>query len=109
MSSTAWFISGTNRGLGLELVKQLSGCPNTIVFAGVRDLASANALQELAASSKNIHIVKLDSGSVADAQAAAKKVEEIAGGLDVVIANAGNFTALWTCSRGTYTGDSSTL
>jgi len=89
MSSQSWFISGANRGIGLEFVEQLSRRPNTIVFAGARIPSKATALTRLASENPNIHIVQLSSTSVADAAAAAKTVEKITGGLDVVIANAG--------------------
>ena len=89
MSSQSWLISGADRGIGLELVKIIASRPNNIVFAGARSPPKASELQKLAANSPNVHIVQLESSSVSDAAAAAKTIEKIAGGLDVVIANAG--------------------
>ena len=86
---TSYFVSGSNRGIGLELVRLIANRPDTIVFAGVRNPSKRSELQKLASKYPNVHIVKLDSSSTTDAQAAAHTVEEIAGGLDVVIANAG--------------------
>lgn len=55
----------------------------------MRDLNNASELQKLNSSTKNIHIVKLDSVSESDAKAAAEKIENISGYVDVIIANAG--------------------
>jgi norsolorinic acid ketoreductase len=84
----AWFISGANRGIGLELVK-IAADRGYVVFAGVRTPSKAVVLNNLAAKNPNVHIVKLESVSVSDAHAAAEVVEQVTGGLDVVIANAG--------------------
>jgi len=89
MSSQSWLISGANRGIGFEILKIIAARPNTIVFAGARTPSKATDLQNLAASSPNVHVIQLESNSVSDAAAAAKTIQKIAGGLDVVIANAG--------------------
>jgi len=89
MSSQSWLISGASRGIGFEVVKIIAARPNTIVFAGARSPSKATQLQRLAATSPNVHVIQLESNSVSDAAAAAKTVEQVAGGLDVVIANAG--------------------
>ena len=87
--SQAWFISGTNRGIGLELVK-IAAKAGHIVFAGVRNPSKATALKTLAVQHPaNIHFVQLETTSLSDAVSAAKLVEEVTGGVDVVIANAG--------------------
>jgi norsolorinic acid ketoreductase len=85
----AWFISGANRGIGFELVKQLASRTDTIVFAAVRTPSKAKDLNDFAHSHSNVHVLQLESVSEADAANAAKSVEKIAGGLDGVIANAG--------------------
>jgi NAD(P)-dependent dehydrogenase (short-subunit alcohol dehydrogenase family) len=87
--SQSWFISGANRGIGLALVKIVASRPNTVVFAGARTPDKAVQLNEFAETHPNVHTVKLESTSAEDAKAAAKLVEAVAGGLDVVIANAG--------------------
>lgn len=88
MSPQAWFVSGANRGIGYELVKIVADLGH-VIFAGVRNPSKATALKSLAARNSNIHIVQLESTSVSDAAAAAKTVEQVTGGLDVVVANAG--------------------
>jgi norsolorinic acid ketoreductase len=87
--SQAWLVTGANRGIGFEIVKSVAARPNTTVFAGARVPSKATALQQLASENANLHIIKLDSASAADAEAAAQTVQKITGGLDVVIANAG--------------------
>lgn len=86
---TIYFISGANRGLGLGFVEALSKRPNTVIYAGVRDVNNANELQKLNSLTNNIHIVKLESMSETDAKTAAEKIKKTSGYVDVVIANAG--------------------
>jgi len=88
MSSQAWFITGANRGIGLELAK-LAASNGHEVFATSRNPSKSTELNALAASNPKVHVVKLESTSAADAAAAAKFVEQTTGGLDVVVANAG--------------------
>lgn len=88
-NNVAWFVSGANRGIGLQLIVQAASQPNTTVFAGVRNPSKVTELQQFAKEHSNVHIVKLESANEADAVAAAATVEKVAGGLDIVIANAG--------------------
>jgi NAD(P)-dependent dehydrogenase (short-subunit alcohol dehydrogenase family) len=82
-----WFISGTSRGIGLQLARIVAE-HGYIVFAGARNPANATALQNLAARHSNIHIVKHEASSAADAVAIAQEIEKVAGGLDVIVPNA---------------------
>src|SRR5271156_6853936 len=84
----AWLVTGANRGIGFEITK-LAVSRNYVVFAGVRDPSKDEALNRLAAENPNVHIVRIRSASVPDAEAAAKVIEKITRGIDVVIANAG--------------------
>ncbi|BGP27135.1 short-chain dehydrogenase/reductase SDR family protein [Rhodotorula toruloides] len=88
-SKTVYLVTGTARGIGFGLVSSLTKRSDAIVFAGVRDLNKADALKTLAKDASNLNIVQLESGSVEDAKAVAKTIEETTGKLDVVIANAG--------------------
>ena len=87
--STSYLVTGSNRGIGFEIVKILAQRPDTTVFAGVRNPSKATALKNLASHYPNIHILQLESTSPTDVQAAASTIKTISGGLDVVIANAG--------------------
>ncbi|GAA6040950.1 hypothetical protein JCM8097_003204 [Rhodosporidiobolus ruineniae] len=88
-SQTVYLISGANRGIGFEIVKQLASRPDTLVFAGARDPSKADALNTLAKEKGNVEVVKLSSTSEEEAAAVAKAIEEKAGKVDVVFANAG--------------------
>ena len=87
--STSYLITGANRGIGFEIVKLLAQRPGTTIFAGARNPTKSPALQTLASHNPNIHILQLESTSYTDVQSAVETIRKIAGGLDVVIANAG--------------------
>ncbi|KZO92379.1 NAD(P)-binding protein [Calocera viscosa TUFC12733] len=92
MSPTVYLVSGANRGIGLELIAQLAARENVVVFAGARNPSTATALRALESKSPSkVHVVKLTSADEADNKAAVAKVKQVAGRLDVVIANAGVF------------------
>ncbi|CAG8948836.1 hypothetical protein HYFRA_00001959 [Hymenoscyphus fraxineus] len=94
----SYLITGTSRGLGLTLVKQLVSRPSSevsIIFATAR--SESKALTELAESNAGrISIVQLEAKSESSIKDAVKVVEEKLGGkgLDVLINNAaiGNHT-----------------
>ena len=82
-------VSGANRGLGLEWVRQLVGRVDRL-FATCRRPGDADALQELAASHPDtITVVELDVTDPAAIDAAADRVREDAGALDLLLNNAG--------------------
>lgn len=75
-------------------MKALSCRKDAIVFAGARNPSAATELQNLANQLPDkVHVVKLTSGSKEDNEKAVETIKEVAGRLDVVVANAGtNFT-----------------
>ncbi|KZO92377.1 NAD(P)-binding protein [Calocera viscosa TUFC12733] len=90
MAPSVYLVSGANRGVGLALVTELLARDDTVVFAGARNPSAAKDLHALEAKyTGKLHTVKLTSGDKADNDAAVAKIKEIAGHLDVVIANAG--------------------
>ncbi|EJU05882.1 NADP-binding protein [Dacryopinax primogenitus] len=92
MSPTVYLVSGANRGIGRSLSR-----PDVIVFAGTRDLVKATALQTLQSKFPGrVHLVKLTSANKEDNEEGVAKVKEIAGRLDVVIANAGISNAFYS-------------
>ncbi|XP_065423837.1 uncharacterized protein LOC101949471 isoform X3 [Chrysemys picta bellii] len=88
-------VTGANRGIGLELVKQLVRKPNPPgwIFATCRDLEGARAqeLKNLASKHPNLVILQLEATDPTSIQAAAKKAEAHLGGsgLNLLINNAG--------------------
>ncbi|PIL23173.1 hypothetical protein GSI_14482 [Ganoderma sinense ZZ0214-1] len=91
-SQTVWFITGTSRGIGLELTKQLLQSPSNVVLATCRNPSKADALQALTASSGGrLHVLPLDVSDADSITSAAQAAEKIVGdkGIDYLINNAG--------------------
>ncbi|XP_067284881.1 C-signal [Pseudorasbora parva] len=88
-------ITGANRGLGLEMVKQLSedSCQNRHIFATCRDPdgPKSEALRELAKKHPSvITIIRLDADDPCSIKESAKKVGSLVGkiGLNLLVNNA---------------------
>ncbi|XP_072163846.1 C-signal-like [Diadema setosum] len=86
-------ITGANRGIGLEFVRQLAGRdPKPAhIFATCRRPDEARDLLTLAAANDNIHVIGLNVQNEATYQPAVEAVSSIVGekGLNVLINNAG--------------------
>ncbi|KAH9852415.1 NAD-P-binding protein [Lenzites betulinus] len=94
--STTWLVTGANRGIGLELVRQLVATPTNLVVATARNPEKATELASLKATAKGtLHIVQLEVGDFDSIRALPKQLEPILGatGLDYLVNNAGIFTA----------------
>lgn len=91
MAPVVYFVTGASRGIGFALVEQLAKRENVLIFAGARNPATSDQLNALAKSlpEGKVYVVKLDSVSDEDAEAAAKFVQEKTDKVDVLIANAG--------------------
>ncbi len=84
--SAVILVTGANRGLGLEFVKQYAEA-GWRVIACARDLSAATALRERAAAHENIRLETLDVGVPAQIEALAAR---LAGQpIDVLLNNAG--------------------
>ncbi|TFY58890.1 hypothetical protein EVJ58_g6131 [Rhodofomes roseus] len=89
---TTWLITGASRGLGFELVRQLTSMPNNLVIAACRNPSSASQLQALGhAAGAELHTVKLDVNSEESMRASVGQVEAVlkGRGLDYLYNNAG--------------------
>lgn len=89
-----YVITGSNRGLGLEWVRQLSSVQDNIIVAAVRSLSSQNNVSALKESSKaTIHVLECDTGSVTSMAAFPKALASALGSatakIDFLINNAG--------------------
>ena len=86
-------LTGANRGLGLEFVRQLSTNPSNTIIAGVRSLKGELAdLQALASKSRTIHVLECDTSSLTSIAAFGKEVSRTLGQdvqLDYLLNNAG--------------------
>ncbi|CAG85936.2 DEHA2C04598p [Debaryomyces hansenii CBS767] len=85
---TVYFITGGNRGIGFNLVKELSERENNVVITTARKPEDATELNKLIKSNSNVHVVKLDVSSKQSNLDAAGEVAKIAEGIDVFISNA---------------------
>lgn len=86
-----YFITGANRGLGLEFVRQLAEKDNTIL-ACTRSPSSSEDLSAHASKSKNIHILECDVSSLSSIESLHSKVSEAIGSsgqIDYLLNNSG--------------------
>uniref|UniRef100_A0A8C6Y400 Uncharacterized protein n=1 Tax=Naja naja TaxID=35670 RepID=A0A8C6Y400_NAJNA len=95
LDKTAVLVTGSNRGLGLELVRQLAGRSNppkgSLPFAGTQLDPVPQDLKNLAAEHPQIVIITLDTNDPCSVKAAAAKVTELlkGAGLNLLVNNAG--------------------
>ncbi len=81
-------VTGGNRGIGLETVRQLAE-QDVEVYLAARTLQSAQeAAAKVADGSRGIHPVQLDVTKASDRTAAAEQIENEFGHLDILINNA---------------------
>lgn len=96
--SKTYVITGANRGLGLEFVRQLSATDSNTIIAGVRSLkGDLTDLQALASNSHTIHILECDTASLDSISAFGAAVTKTLGlddRVDYLFNNAGINTVL---------------
>lgn len=85
---TVYFITGGNRGIGFNLVKQLSERKDNVVITTARKPEDATELNNLIKANSNVHVVKLDVTSKQSNLDAVEEVEKLVEGIDVFISNA---------------------
>lgn len=86
---TRIFITGTNRGIGLALVRQLAAQPENQLFAACRNPADAVELQAIASAYPDrVTPVALEVTDEKSIQAALKQITGAVDGLDLLINNA---------------------
>ncbi len=82
------FISGANKGIGLETARQLGQLGITVLL-GARDLAKGlTAAQTLKQDGIDAHAIQFDVLNPANIQAAVAKIEKQFGVLDILVNNA---------------------
>lgn len=87
-----WLITGANRGIGLEFVRQLAAA-GEIVIATVRNPEQADALQAIKADFPNVSIVTLDLEDHASIKSLAASLADVP--IDVLVNNAGLYGGSW--------------
>ncbi|MDQ0114256.1 SDR family oxidoreductase [Paenibacillus harenae] len=89
MNEKIALISGANKGIGLEVARQL-GKQGMIVLVGARSLQKAEqAVEELQAELIQAYPIKLDVTDPEHIRSAANRIEKEYGKLDVLVNNAG--------------------
>ncbi|MDF3983012.1 SDR family NAD(P)-dependent oxidoreductase [Luteibacter sp. PPL201] len=84
-------ISGANRGIGLEVSKQLASCGVT-VFMGMREPGRNDpAVKAVRALGGEAHALKLDVTRAADVANAIAQIDDRRGRLDILVNNAGGY------------------
>lgn len=85
----AALITGANRGIGYELVKQLASMGFKVILASRDSKKGAEAAQRLADSGLDVSFVVMDVTDQESIRKAAMTITETVGRLDVLINNAG--------------------
>ena len=81
-------VTGGNRGIGLEVCRQLAGTGATVLLGARDPHAGAAAASELTSADLTVRPVQLDITSDADIAAARELVEREFGALDILVNNA---------------------
>lgn len=91
MTTGIALITGANKGIGLEIARQL-GTQGITVLIGARDEKRGSvAAEKLQAENIDAHAVQLDVTNQQSIDAAAKHIESKFGKLDILVNNAGIF------------------
>ena len=84
-------VTGANRGIGLETVRQLAASGITVLL-GARDTKKGSeAAAPLVADDLDVSVIELDVDDAASQDAATKEIQEKFGKLDILIHNAAIF------------------
>ena len=84
-----WFITGTSRGMGLDITKAALAADNAVIATG----RNTDAVTKAVGQADDLLVVKLDVTNPADAESAVQAAVERFGRIDVLVNNAGNFYA----------------
>jgi NAD(P)-dependent dehydrogenase (short-subunit alcohol dehydrogenase family) len=88
-------VTGANRGIGLEVCRQLAGLGD-VVFLGSRHLDKGQqAAQQLVKSELNLEALQLDVTASAGVEQAVQQIEQRYGRLDVLVNNAAILYDTW--------------
>ncbi|KLJ09200.1 hypothetical protein EMPG_15375 [Blastomyces silverae] len=81
-------ITGANRGIGFEFLRQLSATPESLVIGLVRNKAAADEKVTKELPGRNIRIIQADLTDYDSLKQAADAVGQLSNGVDMLIANA---------------------
>jgi NAD(P)-dependent dehydrogenase (short-subunit alcohol dehydrogenase family) len=89
MSKKVALVTGSNKGIGKEIVRTLASHGYTVYLGARNEQRGHAAAQELVSAGGDVRFVKIDLTDSETIRAAAEKVREEVGKLDVLINNAG--------------------
>ncbi|KIK51421.1 hypothetical protein GYMLUDRAFT_252115 [Collybiopsis luxurians FD-317 M1] len=99
-TTTVYFVTGSNRGIGLALVAELAAQEGVFIYAGVRDPTKATNLEKLVSNYPDkIAPVQFVAGDVVGNKAIADTIKSKHGVVDIVIGNAAISTYLGPVSE----------
>lgn len=81
-------ITGSNKGIGFEIVRQLSKSGHTVILTARNEAKGLLAVETLKKENLSVHFINLDVTQEASIISAAEKVKSQFGKLDVLINNA---------------------
>jgi NAD(P)-dependent dehydrogenase (short-subunit alcohol dehydrogenase family) len=84
-------VTGANRGIGAEIIKEVAGMGHTAILTARDEIKGRKAVAQLQQKNLNVHFIQLDAADEASIRNAASVVAEQFGRLDVLINNAGIF------------------
>jgi NAD(P)-dependent dehydrogenase (short-subunit alcohol dehydrogenase family) len=82
-------VTGANKGIGLEIARQLAQADIHTIIAARSPERGAAAVQDLTSQGLNVTYVQLDTGDEASVEAAAATISDEHGRLDILVNNAG--------------------
>jgi NAD(P)-dependent dehydrogenase (short-subunit alcohol dehydrogenase family) len=88
-SDTIALVTGSNKGLGFELIRQLSRAGITAILSARNESAGKEACRKLQAEGLPVNFVRLDVTDPVSISAAAEFIRNTYGKLDILINNAG--------------------
>lgn len=91
LSQRVALVSGGNRGLGLEVVRQLAAQGMTVLLGSRQLAAGEKAAKSLRREGHDVVAVKLDVTAQEDVDALARRLEHDYGRVDILVNNAGAF------------------
>lgn len=82
-------VTGANRGIGFEIVRQLAALNHTVILSARDETKGRNALEKLKKQNLHVNFLLLDVTDAKQREKALEKIRKEFGRLDVLINNAG--------------------
>ncbi|MFZ7128461.1 MAG: SDR family oxidoreductase [Desulfobacterales bacterium] len=82
-------VTGANRGIGLEISRQLAELGITVFMGSRSEAAGAEARERLSAKGLDVHMLRLDVADVVSIKSAVTRLSDECGRLDILVNNAG--------------------